>query len=438
MKIVFFIILCLMASLLTDTSFIKLYDIISKSFLAINLKEVTFAINLSISIILQLILFRFVRNKIAKDQLNKANFHLTDRILQLSQFAIIILAACLIFQLFYFNYYSAFILVLFVIVTYGVSSILIGILLISFITWYRQKHTIVLFMYMISISILVFNVVSTNIVVGLILNDKPDKIREFVGGSMDLSAGRYGFFSIVIKVSSILSFFSLWLTAILFTHSFKDKMIKDEIKYWIMPTLLLIYFFISYFSQEIFYSISFPYIRNEPYLVSAILIMIITLAKPLGGILFALSFWDVSKTVRYQKLLSNYILISGYGFLLLFSSNQSTSLVLAPYPPFGIATIIVFAMGAYLTTTGIFTSATLLSRNTALRSSIHKLSKESKLFSVIGKAEMEKEMGKTVSKILAEKPLSGGSELSNRDLDEIELKNYLEKVLEELRKRKNV
>jgi len=290
---------------------------------------------------------------------------------------------------------------------------------------------------MISISVLVFNVVSTNIVVGLILSDKPDKIREFVGGSMDLSAGRYGFFSIVIKVSSILSFFSLWLTSILFTHSFKDKMIKDEIKYWIMPTFLLIYFFISYFSQEIFYSISFPYIRSEPYLVSAVLIMIITLAKPLGGILFALSFWYISKTVRYQKLLSNYILISGYGFLLLFSSNQSTSLVLAPYPPFGIATIIVFIMGAYLTTTGIFTSATLLSKNTALRSSIHKLSKESKLFSAIGKAEMEKEMGKTVSKILAEKPLSGGSESSNRDLDEIELKNYLVKVLEELRKRKN-
>jgi hypothetical protein len=428
-----------MASLLTDTSFIKLYDIIGKSFLAINTKEVIFSVNLSISIILQIILFRFIRNNIIKkDQLNKANFRVTDRILQLSQYALIILASSLIFQVFYYSYYYSFILVLFIIITYGVSSILIGILLISFIRWYQQKRTVVLFMYIMSFSVLVFNVISTNVVVCVILSDKPDRIREFVGGSMDLSAGRYSFYSIVIKVSSILSFFSLWLTTILFTHTFKDKMIKDEIKYWIMPIFLLIYFLISYFSQEIFYSISFPYIRSDPYLVSAVFIMIITLAKPLGGILFALSFWSISKTVRYQKLLSNYILISGYGFLLLFSSNQSTSIVLAPYPPFGIATIIVFIIGAYLTTTGIFTSASLLSKNTELRISIYKFSKESKLFGVIGKAEMEKEMGKTVNKILAERPVSDGSELSNSDLDEIELKNYLGKVLEELRKRKNI
>lgn len=438
MKFIFLIIVCLMAGLLTDTSVIKLYDILSKSFLTVDVKKATFSINLSASILLQFILFRFIRNKIIEDNLKKANFYLNDLILLLSQYAIIALSSFLIFQLFFFGYYYSFTLVLFLTLTYGAPSLLIGILLVSFIKWYRKKHTIMLLMYIFSISILVFNVLFSSFVVGLILNDKPEKIREFIGGSMDLSAGKYKFFTLVIKYSSILLFFSLWLTTILFTHTFKDKIIKDEVKYWIMPTFLLIYFFISYFSQDIFYSIFFPYIRNDPYFVSAILIFIITLAKPLGGILFALSFWGISKTVKYQRLLGNYILISGYGFLLLFSSNQSTSLVLAPYPPFGITTISLFIIGAYLMTTGIFTSAILLSKNTALRSSIYKSSKESKLFSIIGKAEMEREMSRTVKKILDEKAQPDKHELGTYDLDEKELKNYLMKVFEELKKKSDI
>jgi len=110
----------------------------------------------------------------------------------------------------------------------------------------------------------------------------------------------------------------------------------------------------------------------------------------------------MSKTVNYEKTLEKFLIITGYGFLLLSSANQSTSLVLAPYPPFGVSTIAILIIGSYLVMIGIYTSATLVSKSSLLRKSIYKIAKESKLLENIGKAEMEKEVNNTVTKILRE------------------------------------
>jgi hypothetical protein len=107
--------------------------------------------------------------------------------------------------------------------------------------------------------------------------------------------------------------------------------------------------------------------------------MIFTLIKPIGGIMFGIAFWNISRTVSFEKTLRDYMIISGYGFLLLFSANQSTSLVLGPYPPFGTITITILIIGAYLIMIGIYKSATLDSTNIYLRISIHEIAKESKL-----------------------------------------------------------
>ena len=67
-------------------------------------------------------------------------------------------------------------------------------------------------------------------------------------------------------------------------------------------------------------------------MISFGLITFFTLIKPIGGAMFGLSFWNISRTVSYEKTLKDYMVIAGYGFLFLFSANQSTSLVLGPYP----------------------------------------------------------------------------------------------------------
>ena len=85
---------------------------------------------------------------------------------------------------------------------------------------------------------------------------------------------------------------------------------------------------------------------------------------------------------------------------------------------------------------GIYKSATLISANVELRKSIYEIAKESKLLHLIGTAEMEKEIGKTVNKIMHNVNKSQESGSKSVELDEKELRNYLDDVMNELKKSK--
>ena len=165
--------------------------------------------------------------------------------------------------------------------------------------------------------------------------------------------------------------------------------------------------------------------------------MIFTFAKPIGGIMFGIAFWNISRKISFDKALKGYMVISGYGFLLLFISNQATSLILTPYPPFGIATVSILIVSSYLVMVGIYTSAALVSINSNVRNTIHQMTKESRLLDFIGKAEMEKEVTKIVTKISAQTEIQEELVKTDFKIDEQDLKRYIIEVAEELREKKS-
>lgn len=436
-RVMFFAIVGLMACLLVDTTFIKLYDVVSKNFLSIESKTIIFSLTVSIGLLLLLIALQYASNLMKKNQVGSTiSFRSYSKFVQISYYWLIFLVSSLIFELFYLGYYDSIVLMLIIITTYGVATVLIGKISLLFMSWYRTSHDFTIFMYFISMSLIVFNLVMTSLIVNINLSDRPERLREFAGGSMDLSAGKYDFLAFLHRISTVVSFLSIWLTTSLLTFSSRDRL-RKQIRYWVMPIMLLVYFLVSYFAQSILNPILAPLLYQDPILVSLSLILVFSLIKPVGGIMFGIAFWNISRTVRYEKTLRDYMVISGYGFLLLFSANQSTSLVLGPYPPFGIATISILIVGAYLIMIGIYNSATLVSTNIDLRKSIQKIARESKLLQLIGKAEMEKEMDKTVTKIMEQTGESEDSMKSHYDLDEQEIKIYLEEALEELKKNKD-
>ena len=128
------------------------------------------------------------------------------------------------------------------------------------------------------------------------------------------------------------------------------------------------------------------------------------------------------------------MIISGWGILLIFSSNQAAIQIVSPYPPFGLVTIMILVSASYLMLLGIYNSATLVSANNELRSSIHTHALESKLLGAIGHAEMEKEIQKTVKQVNRDK-YELEKELEEQvELDEMELEKYIEFVVKEVRK----
>jgi predicted transcriptional regulator len=86
---------------------------------------------------------------------------------------------------------------------------------------------------------------------------------------------------------------------------------------------------------------------------------------------------------------------------------------------------------------GIYNSAILVSANNKLRKSIHKHALETRLLRLIGHAEMEKEIEKTVTKIVQDKDsveIETEQQQQPVELDEKELKKYVDFVIREVKK----
>ena len=203
-----------------------------------------------------------------------------------------------------------------------------------------------------------------------------------------------------------------------------------------MVTLVIYncYTLVIYFYQFIFGNLLISYLAVDPITVSILLTAFLSLSKPIGGVTFALVFWKISKSVGYEKNLKNYMIISGWGILLIFGADQALVQTLTPYPPFGLATITVLTIAALLMLLGIYNSAVLVSANNDLRKSIYKYALESKLLGQIGRAEVEIEMQKALSKITNEKKHLLTETEQPIELDGMELKKYLEFVVREVKK----
>jgi hypothetical protein len=176
------------------------------------------------------------------------------------------------------------------------------------------------------------------------------------------------------------------------------------------------------------------YLTIDPRTVSIILTGFLSLSKPIGGLTFGIVFWRISKSVAYERKIKTYMIISGWGILLLFATDQATSQTLTPYPPFGVATITALILAGYLMLLGIYNSAASVSVNAELRKSIYRHAFESRLLNLIGRAEMDKEIQKTVRTIIQDRDIQQINPETNVDLDEQELKKHLDFVLREVKK----
>lgn len=83
---------------------------------------------------------------------------------------------------------------------------------------------------------------------------------------------------------------------------------------------------------------------------------------------------------------------------------------------------------------GIYNSARLVSVNNNLRKSIYQHAVESKMLQLIGHAEMEKEIQKTVTRIIQSQENIKAEREVGVELDQDELRKYLDVVIEEVKK----
>jgi hypothetical protein len=142
-----------------------------------------------------------------------------------------------------------------------------------------------------------FNLVMTAAFVAVKVNDRPNLATEYVGSSGDISGGKYQSLEIVYRISSFVAFFSIWITTAILMNSYREKLV-NAIVFCVILSIPLVYFLITFFYQFFLASFLSSYLAVDPVTISIFLAAFVSLSKPIGGLLFGVAFWKISRTVR--------------------------------------------------------------------------------------------------------------------------------------------
>jgi hypothetical protein len=436
-KGIFVVVFIVVTAIVTDTSIIKTYDLIGKRE-SLGWRTIVFSIMVAISIVGQYLVLEFVKQKRISNIVNPREIHLNTihKLVTLVQYVLIALLIFMLYQILFVSYYSTFVLNAITSISYILAIAMLALLSQRFLSWFKSNRNSVVLLYGLSAAILAINAGFTLLLVNNAFANMGSEIRPNMLGSGEFLVRspwgnmlNYSYF-----VSSILSFLVTWVaTALLLLHySYK----LGRIKYWIILAIPLIYFMSQFVT--FFLNVFQPVFQSQPIFYSILVTLIFTLSKPIGGILFGIAFWTLARSIGHDKAVRNYMIISAYGFVLLFASNQAIVLVTGPYPPFGLATVSFMGLSSYLLMVGIYSSAVSVSLDVGLRKTIQRsVTEQSNMLHSIGTAQMEKEIQSkvlTITRQVSERiEEDTGVESS---MTEADMRKYLNEVLKEIKSTK--
>ena len=430
--------IALIVTILIDTSVVKINDLIDKYLIPLQIKIILFSINSSLCLLLQFLIIKYLQSSIKMDQLkNTLKVQSFYKISLISIAVLGIFIGFLIFQLFYNNYYNTTISIFIITLSYGTATAFIIRLSLLFFSWYKSNHNMIVFLYFISMFVIGFNLIMTSAYTIAKVTELPSTNGEYVGSSGSFSSDKYLSLETAYRISSIMSFFSIWITTAILMNYYRERL-TNAIVYWILISIPLFYFLITYFYQFIFGNLLISYVGIDPVTISIILGIFLSLNKPIGGLVFGAAFGKTSKIVSYEINIRTYMSISGWVIFLIFATNQAiTQIIPGIYPPFGLLTITVLNIAAFFMLLGIYNSARLVSANNKLRKFIHNQALEARLLDIIGQAEMKKEIERIIKEINQRKGSLERETNTPIALDEKALKKYINLVIKETKKEEN-
>jgi hypothetical protein len=433
-KQIFIVVSIVMVALLLDTTIIRVSDLTLKSTSSWPLGF--FTIIAGISLAVQNLILRFIKQKVDESLAAQKSLPLNS-LYKVAVAVHYVLAAILVFvilQMLITSRYNVVLLITAITISYVSAMIMMVILCHRFFSWFRLNKSYVILLYGLSSIMLVANVCITLALVNSLLVDKPREVisratslnAPFVNANPVSSTLNYAYI-----ITTITSFIITWCATVGLLKNYIHKM--GKFRYLLVLILPLAYFV----SQFLVFSLGLlgPLLMSNPTFYGILFTMLFTLSKPIGGIIFGIGFWMVARNIHRDNVVRSYLIISAYGFLLLFTSNQAIVLTFTQYPPFGLVTISFVGLASYLVLVGIYSSAISISQDAKLRREIRHLAiKESKLLDSIGTAQMEQEILKrivTVAKKHSDSMIEGAGIqplVSEHDINE-----YMKEVLREIK-----
>jgi signal transduction histidine kinase len=427
----------IIAVLLVDISTIKISDLVSSHVATSS----TIALYISITItyaVGQYFVLEFVKRKssMIRDKDTKLHLNVLHRVSMITQYILLGLLALVILQIVIRSYYDTIFLTSAMTISYALATVMLSFLAQRFFSWFRLNKNAVVLLYGLSSTTLAIN---TTLVFVLLVATSSSMLIEieqhgsrppfFAPGSL-ASVLTYGY-----TISSIVAFMITWAASAMLLHHYSQKL--GRVKYWIIVSIPLIYFLSQFLT--LFLNLFAPLIELNPIFYGILFTLIFTLSKPVGGILFGLAFWTAAKSIN-SSAVRDYVVISAYGFMLLFISNNPIPLLATPYPPFGLATVSFMGLSSYLILVGIYSSAISVAQDTKLRQTIRKsTTEESKLLISIGSAQLEQEIQGRAVKVAKDQQQTMAEQTGvQSSLTEHDMKQYVSEVLKEIQVLQNI
>ena len=479
------IISIIISSLTIDISLSNISDIVSVStswgfstFIAI---VIVYAVG-------QYLILEFVKQKSKMIRTKSPHFNKLSTIVTIVQYVLTASIVFITLQILVNSYYYTSLLTWNSSISYAIASIIMAILAIKFLSWYRSNRNFIVLLYSVSFIITSISIVSSIVFFTVILLDTPAKKtsssllelpseqeevghgpeqeevghgpeqeevghgpeqeevghgpeQEEVGHGPDIR--KFDLSTVLGKVqtvyvtSHIASFLLLWGSTAMLLHTYSKKL--GKVKFWTIiaipvASFLSIFVIITPFVMSISNGS-----HDSIFEIIVVDALGYTLPALISGILFGLPFWTIARSLNHNSALQDYMFIAGFGFAL-FEVAITGNVILAPYPPLGLASVSFVGVSSYLILMGIYSSAISMSGDVKLRQAIRKSAvDESKLLVGVGSAQMEQKIEKKVIELAKGQAASmidqTGVQLS---LTEHDMKQYLSSVLKEIKVIQNV
>jgi len=384
----------------------------------------------------QYLILGFVRKRNEENRsIERLRLNIIHKSVSIIQYVLIAIFVILILQMLFTSSYDLRFLELVILINYILAIALLGFLSYRFLSWFRSNHNPAVLAYALATMMIGLNAVFTIVYVTYQLSGTQGGpiIRPAMTPVANFSS-IFDIFNAGYVVTSVMSFILTWIATVILLHGYSRKL--GTTKYWILVSIPLLYFLSQY--QALFLNLFTAYRLSEPILFGVVYTFFFSATIPAGGILFGVAFWSVAKKLR-RSVVKQYMMISAYGMMLLFSSNQAFGLVLVPYPPFGLTTVSFFGLASYLIFIGVYSSAISVAEDSNLRRSIRSIAmSESRLLDSIGSAEMEREIQNRVINLTKRSQDRMMEETGiQASLTEDDMKQYLEQVIREVKMQKN-
>jgi hypothetical protein len=380
----------------------------------------------------QYLLLRFVWLKTKDIRSKSFLFNGMLKIVIASQCTLFAILIVIIYQILFISQYYTAMLVWATLISYLLTTVLLGILARKFFLWYRyyKRDSLIILSYA-----LAFVIISMNISLVLVMDmysfsSKQEIVNpnsEVIFTDFDNADWLILLFHYIYNYTELISFVLIWgATALLLLH-YRKKL--GLVKFWIMISLPLVYYLGTFIDIMGVYD---P--QSDP--DSFFFYLYLSLNSTAGGLMFGIAFITIAKRIDNLRI-KGYMTMAAFGFILFFISNQ-ISLAPSSYPPFGITTLMYLGFSSYLLLIGLYSTAVSLSEHALLRKSIRNSidQQHSKLLDYIGMSELQKEMDKKITPLIQRHAEQMNMQTAiETPVSEEEIKQYIREVLNDLHKK---